>query len=97
MGYMAVTIGRTCEENGDRLPALAHVLRGGEDEDLERGVEGIDAVVEELPKRTGLLRTSSKPHLISLAFSHHTPEVTYAWDPSTASKVWYRNRPTAQL
>ena len=43
------------EEGRDRLPALAHVLRGGEDEDFERGVERVDAVVKELAQRARLV------------------------------------------
>jgi len=41
-------------EAGDGLPALAHVGRGCEDNDLERRVEGVDSVVEELAKGSGL-------------------------------------------
>lgn len=36
----------TSEEHSDCVPAHAHVLRCGEDEDFERGIEGVDAMVE---------------------------------------------------
>lgn len=49
----------TCEQHGDGVPALAHVLGGGEDEDLEGSVEGVDAVIEKLTERAGLSSSSS--------------------------------------
>lgn len=46
---------RTSKEDGDSPPALAHVLGGGKNENFERGVEGIDAVVKEFTEGSGLL------------------------------------------
>lgn len=37
---------RTGKERGDRVPALPHVLRGGEDNAFEASIQGVDAVVE---------------------------------------------------
>lgn len=42
------------EESHNRLPALAEVHGSREDQDLKRGVDGIDAVVEQLTERATL-------------------------------------------
>jgi hypothetical protein len=49
----------TGKQSSDSHPALAHVLRSGKDEDLERGIESIDTMVKELAKRTRLLCSST--------------------------------------
>ncbi len=92
------------EEGRDGLPALAHVGRAGEEEDLEAGVEGVDAVIEELAEGAGLVgaapaerRTEPRSALLSSQVVLERKAKTYACDPSTASKVWYKNKPTAQL
>ena len=46
----------TSEKSENRLPALAEVHGGGEEDDLERGIDGIDAVVKELTQRATLPR-----------------------------------------
>jgi hypothetical protein len=48
----------TGKESHDSHPALAHVLGSSKDEDFERSVAGIHAVVEELSERPRLLRSS---------------------------------------
>lgn len=47
------------KDGRDGVPTLAHVLRGGEDKAFERGVEGVDAMIEELAKRSGLTSTTT--------------------------------------
>lgn len=55
-------------------------------------------MVEQLAQRSALL-CSSPEHSVHqiLPTSLHLADCTYACVPSTASKVWYRNSPIAQL
>lgn len=54
--------GLTGEHGRNGVPALAHVLRRGKDEDFESGVAGVDAMVEELAQRSRLSRASPIYH-----------------------------------
>lgn len=49
----------TSKQREHRLPALAQVHGRGEEEDFERGVDRVDAVVEELAQGTALASSSS--------------------------------------
>lgn len=46
------------KEDGNRVPRVTHVLRGSENEHLERSVEGVNAVVKELAERSRLVSAS---------------------------------------
>lgn len=49
----------TSKQSSYRLPALAHVLGCGKNEDLQRRVQGIDTVIEKLTEGSGLFGSSS--------------------------------------
>lgn len=79
--------GKKCR---NRVPALAHVLRRSEDEDLERRVESIDAMVKEFTEGSGLVGAASETRGVSHMGSFHYPSRrrgAYACEPSTASNV----------
>lgn len=44
------------EQREDGIPALTEVHGGGEQEDFQHGVTGVDAMVEELPEGSALAR-----------------------------------------
>lgn len=51
--------GLTSKQSSYRLPALAHVLGCGKNEDLQSRVHGIDTVIEEFAEGSGLFGSSS--------------------------------------
>lgn len=48
----------TSEEREDCLPALSEIHRGGKEQNLESRVDRVDAMVEQLSKRTTLVGSS---------------------------------------
>lgn len=64
---------RTCKECCNGVPALSHVLGSREDEAFEGGVEGVDAMVEELAERSALVGSSpvSRASEILAFYSYH--------------------------
>ena len=92
----------TGKEGGYGVPALTHILRPGEDENLETGIKRVDAMIEQFAQGTALFRSSTVPHHVVV--SQRTPsdssiaptrrgerdrkrEKTHACAPSTASNV----------
>ena len=86
--YLKAQVGtHTSKESHDSLPTHSQVLRGSKYQDFEGCVHSIDAMVEEFTEGSALMRSSSATLILASADSSNVPRLTYACEPSTASKV----------